>query len=85
MGKGKSLVSFFLLPLIIGLALLCVVGAVLYYLGIQQPLETQAKQLIGSQIEERADLIEQKNQSNPEDHFRCGSNRRANGRGSIGS
>ncbi|AUD79621.1 phosphomannomutase/phosphoglucomutase [Kangiella profundi] len=60
MGKGKSLVSFFLLPLIIGLALLCVVGAVLYYLGIQQPLETQAKQLIGSQIEERADLIEQK-------------------------
>lgn len=60
MGKGKSLVSFFLLPLIIGLALLCVVGAVLYYLGIQQPLEVQAKQLIGSQIEERADLIEQK-------------------------
>lgn len=60
MGKGKSLVSFFLLPLIIGLALLCVVGAVLYYLGIQQPLEIQAKQLIGSQIEERADLIEQK-------------------------
>ncbi|ACV27629.1 phosphomannomutase/phosphoglucomutase [Kangiella koreensis] len=60
MGKGKSLVSFFLLPLIIGLALLCVVGAVLYYLGIQQPLEAQAKQLIGSQIEERADLIEQK-------------------------
>jgi len=60
MGKGKSLVSFFLMPLIIGLALLCVVGAVLYYLGIQQPLEMQAKQLIGSQIEERADLIEQK-------------------------
>lgn len=60
MGKGKSLVSFFLLPLIIGLALLCVVGTVLYYLGIQQPLAMQAKQLIGSQIEERADLIEQK-------------------------
>ena len=60
MGKGKSLVSFFVVPLVIGLALLCVVGAVLYYLGIQQPLESQAKQLIGSQIEERADLIEQK-------------------------
>ena len=60
MTKGKSLTSFFIIPLIIGLVILVAVSASLYYLGIQEPLEKQAQQLLASRTAERANLIEQR-------------------------
>ncbi|GAA0205063.1 phosphomannomutase/phosphoglucomutase [Kangiella japonica] len=60
MGKGKSLSSFFIIPLAIGLLILVAVSASLYYLGIQDPLEKQAQQLLASRTAERANLIEQR-------------------------
>ncbi|GAA4358359.1 phosphomannomutase/phosphoglucomutase [Kangiella marina] len=60
MTKGKSLASFFIIPLIIGLLILVGVSASLYYLGIQDPLEKQAKQLLASRTAERANLIQQR-------------------------
>lgn len=60
MTKGKSLASFFMAPLAIGLVMLVVVSASLYYLGIQDPLEKQAKQLLGSRTAERSALIEER-------------------------
>lgn len=58
--KGKSLASFFMAPLAIGLVMLVAVSASLYYLGIQDPLEKQAKQLLGSRTAERSALIQQR-------------------------
>ncbi|NVK22506.1 MAG: phosphomannomutase/phosphoglucomutase [Kangiellaceae bacterium] len=60
MAKGKNIVSFFVPALLIGLAVLLAVSAALYLLGIQQPLEQQAKQLMGTRIAERARLVESK-------------------------
>lgn len=60
MTRGKSLASFFIVPLAIGLVILVAVSASLYYLGIEEPLEKQAKQLLASQTNERASLIEQR-------------------------
>lgn len=60
MTKGKSLASFFIVPLVIGLVILVGVSASLYYLGIQDPLEKQAQQLLASRTAERANLIEQR-------------------------
>ncbi|RDX36046.1 phosphomannomutase/phosphoglucomutase [Kangiella sp. HD9-110m-PIT-SAG07] len=60
MAKGKSLTNFFIVPLIIGLVILVGVSASLYYLGIQDPLEKQAQQLLASRTAERANLIQQR-------------------------
>lgn len=60
MTKGKSLANFFIVPLVIGLLILVGVSASLYYLGIQDPLEKQAQQLLASRTAERANLIEQR-------------------------
>ena len=60
MAKGKSLSNFFIIPLVIGLVILIAVSASLYYLGIQDPLEKQAQQLLASRTAERANLIEQR-------------------------
>ena len=60
MAKGKNLVSFFIPALVIGLVLLLIVGFALYFLGIQQPLQNQAKQLLSSRMTERANLVEQR-------------------------
>ncbi|WP_223668697.1 phosphomannomutase/phosphoglucomutase [Kangiella shandongensis] len=60
MTKGKSLASFFIIPLIIGLVILVGISASLYFLGIEKPLESQAKQLLESRISERANLIQQR-------------------------
>ncbi|AOE49111.1 phosphomannomutase/phosphoglucomutase [Kangiella sediminilitoris] len=60
MRKGKSLASFFIIPLVIGLVILVGISASLYYLGIEKPLETQAKQLLETRLAERANLIQQR-------------------------